>query len=81
MNYNITSKRLIIFLCVDNLFNDLTSGREFIVSIFVYFFFIHFTATNSPVFKAWALNTLLKVPSPSFFIILYSIQIKGEKEI
>ena len=81
MNYNITSKRLIIFLCVDNLFKALISRRESIVSLFVYFFFIHFTATNSPVFKAWALNTLLKVPSPSFFIILYSIQIKGENEI
>ena len=63
-----------MFLLVDKRFKALTSGMELIVSLFVYFFFMHFIATNSPVFIAWALNTSLNVPSPNFFTNLYSIE-------
>ena len=33
---------------------------------------MHFIATNSPVFKDWALKTSENVPSPNFLISLYS---------
>ena len=57
----------------DSLFNALTSLNLFTSSIELYKAFIHFIATNSPLFNDWALKTSLNVPSPNFFIILYSI--------